>query len=416
MTSENRVLRYPAVRYARAGRFEPPTLLPLGDETPDGAPGAVCPQVLSRLAPLIGDVVEGIEQSEDCLHLAISTPGSDGSRPVMVFLHGGAFVTGGGTSPAYDGSRLAADEDVVVVSANYRLGVFGFLYAPGISPGNLGLLDQAAALQWVRDNIAAFGGDPDRITVFGQSAGGLSALALTALPETRPVISRLIVQSSPAISTLRPMDEAGELGEFVVSQLSRHPLDAEVDELLAAQVAAFRWSMERDPAPSALPFRPTQGAPLSTTPAEDHRIRRSHPMPDLMIGYTTDECVAFAPDIHAADVLDTTREASREFAIEPAREQAREHTAAQGNAYLYHFAWAPPRAFGAVHCLELPFLLGTEQAWRSAPMLGGTPWQEVEVLGRELRRLWGAFARTGAPSRTWPRWTPERQHEQILGH
>jgi para-nitrobenzyl esterase len=101
-------------------------------------------------------------QSEDCLYLAVTTPALTGRRPVMVWLHGGAFVSGGGTLPCYDGGRLAADGDVVVVSVNYRLGVFGYLVHEGVSDGNLGLYDQMLALEWVRDHISAFGGDLTR--------------------------------------------------------------------------------------------------------------------------------------------------------------------------------------------------------------------------------------------------------------
>ena len=118
-------------------------------------------------------------QSEDCLTLNIWTPAADSKkRPVLVWIHGGAFASGAGSLPWYSGERFAANGDVVSVSINYRLGALGFLCLPGVSDGNLGLLDQVAALRFVRDNIAAFGGDPDNVTVVGQSAGAASIAIL----------------------------------------------------------------------------------------------------------------------------------------------------------------------------------------------------------------------------------------------
>src|SRR4051794_22375357 len=128
-------------------------------------------------------------QAEDCLALNVWTPGTEGARPVMVWIHGGGFINGSGASGLYDGSRLAARGDVVVVTVNYRLGVLGFLAHreltdddAGGAAGNWGLQDQVAALRWVRDNIASFGGDPGNVTIFGESAGGMSVADLLVMP------------------------------------------------------------------------------------------------------------------------------------------------------------------------------------------------------------------------------------------
>lgn len=151
------------VRYAECERFGAPGPVPVWDGEADAATdGPIAPQRPSRLEPVMG-VPERPEQAEDCLTLTITTPGADHeARPVLVWFHGGAWVSGAGSWKWYGGHRLARDGDVVVVSANYRLGVLGYLRAPGISGGNLGLADQLAALRWVRDNIAAFGGDRTR--------------------------------------------------------------------------------------------------------------------------------------------------------------------------------------------------------------------------------------------------------------
>jgi para-nitrobenzyl esterase len=143
-------------------------------------------------------------QAEDCLTLNVWTPGTDGARPVMVWIHGGGFVAGSGASALYRGRALAARGDVVVVTINYRLGILGFLAHPGLADpdaggaaGNWGLLDQVAALSWVHDNIPAFGGDPNNVTIFGESAGGMSVADLLAVPGARGLFHRAIAQSGP---------------------------------------------------------------------------------------------------------------------------------------------------------------------------------------------------------------------------
>src|ERR671916_3207496 len=146
-----------------------------------------------------------IEMGEDCLALNVWTPACDGARrPVLVWIHGGAFVNGSGSTPWYDGTSFAARGDVVCVTINYRLGALGFLHLDDLggeayaSSGNVGLLDQVAALRWVRDNIEAFGGDPANVTVFGESAGAMSIGALLGMPAARGLFRRAIPQSGAA--------------------------------------------------------------------------------------------------------------------------------------------------------------------------------------------------------------------------
>ena len=139
------------------------------------------------------------ESETDCLSLNIWTPSiNNGNRPVMVWIHGGAFIVGGGANPMYDGSALALGGNVVIVTLNYRLGALGFLNTPGVT-ANIGMLDQIAALRWVRDNIEAFGGDPNNITIFGESAGGISVITLMAMPSAKGLFHKVIAQSAPVL-------------------------------------------------------------------------------------------------------------------------------------------------------------------------------------------------------------------------
>jgi para-nitrobenzyl esterase len=402
------VLRFAGIRYGMADRFARPRPVPAGGEAVDATvPGPICPQGPSRLAPALGQQTDEPQQSEDCLFLSVTTPSLQGSRPVMVWLHGGAFLTGGGTLPWYDGGRLTADGDVVVVSVNYRLGLFGFLVHDGTSEGNLGLLDQALALEWVHDNIAAFGGDPERITLFGQSAGAISTHLLLAQPASRALVQRAIIQSSPTEDIIFSVEDAAAVGRHFVEVLGGAPRSATVPQLLAAQAETARWNAARNPGSVGPPFGPVLADPVA--PVEERRaVLREEPLPELMVGYTTEECVAFAYATPDPDRRRAFVEMSGPIMVEPTRAIARDHVAAGGTAFEYAFAWTPRHGGdGAVHCLELPFLLGTERSWANSPMLGDTSWAEVEELGRVLRKAWTTFAHHGRPDEpghpdSWP--------------
>ena len=187
-----------------------------------GAFGPAAPQQPDALVTRLGLFPEG-PQAEDCLTLNVWTPAAGGRRAVMVWLHGGAFVGGSAGVPLYDGARLAREGDVVVVTLNYRIGALGFL---ALGPGrtNLGLRDQVAALAWVRRHAAAFGGDPERVTVFGESAGAGSLCALLAMPRARGLFGRAIVQSGAPAGVLS-VAEAGERAAKLLAKLGLGPDD-----------------------------------------------------------------------------------------------------------------------------------------------------------------------------------------------
>ena len=207
-------------------RFQPPQPVPAWSGARDATrDGPIAPQGRSRLAHIMGDFEH--PQSEDCLTLSIWTPAPDTKkRPVMVWLHGGAFSSGAGSLAWYSGEKFAADGDIVAVSINYRLGALGFLCLPGVSEGNLGLLDQVAALEFVRDNIAAFGGDPDNVTVVGQSAGAASIAILMTMPQARGLFRRAILQSTPFGRMSRTPEDAHRIGRRLLDVLGLKPEEA----------------------------------------------------------------------------------------------------------------------------------------------------------------------------------------------
>ena len=239
--------RFAGIRYARAARFTAPVAVlkaeqfgpdpqaPLradGRKDRDMVFGPACPQQGGRYHP----------QSEDCLFLNVWTPSLEGkaTRPVMVYFHGGAYSTGSVTDPVNDGARLAARGDVVVVTVNHRLNALGYLYLARLDPrfpdsGNAGQLDLIAALQWVKRNIAAFGGDPANVTVFGQSGGGAKIATLMAMPEAKGLFHKAITMSGQQVIASGPLN-ATKRAQVFLDKLSKDidPATAPVEQLVAA--------------------------------------------------------------------------------------------------------------------------------------------------------------------------------------
>jgi para-nitrobenzyl esterase len=324
-------------------------------------------------------------QDEDCLSLNVWTPGGTG-LPVLVWLHGGGFSSGSGAEAWYDGALLAERGRMVVVTVNYRLGALGYLYlSPEFAPANLGLLDQVAALGWVRENIAAFGGDPDRVTLAGQSAGALSTLALLGHPAGRGLFQQVILQSTPTGVRPHGPREAAGIGRRLLDILGPYS-DAEeqlrtvpVSRLLAAQTQLAR--LMAAPLTVTPPFQLVAGGGVPADLLAD--VPGAMPM---LIGTTRDEARAFFPGAPA----DLTGRLFGDGSLRLAR-QAR-------SAFAFRFDWSPPGSpFGACHCIELPFVFGDLGAWRAAPMLAGADPADLRRLMEEVQRAWTGFVHTGSP-------------------
>jgi para-nitrobenzyl esterase len=374
-------------------------------------PGPVAPQAPSRLSHVMGDFERA--QSEDCLTLTVWAPAAlSGARPVVVWLHGGAFMSGGGDLDWYDGARLASEGEVVVVAVNYRLGALGFLRAAGLCPGNLGLMDQLMAVQWVRHHIAAFGGDAQRITLMGQSAGGMS-IGLLLARETPPPVQRAILMSAPlGLPPLAPA-AADHIGEACVramgvdpqasdalAQLRRVPLG----DVMRAHGAAARANAQAraeqgaPPGDAAPPFLPVaDGSFLPVPEALAPALARAATRVDVLVGTTRDEARAFpgAPESMTREVFE---EASAAWVDRAALAGRR--------AFYYRMDWAPPHSpLGAAHCIELPFVFGTASAFAGAPMLANGPRGQIDGLSQRMRAAWLAFVNTGNPAtgaQPWP--------------
>jgi len=428
-----------------------------------GAFGPAAPQQPDALVTRLGLFPEG-PQAEDCLTLNVWTPAAGGRRAVMVWLHGGAFVGGSAGVPLYDGARLAREGDVVVVTLNYRIGALGFL---ALGPGrtNLGLLDQVAALAWVRRHAAAFGGDPERVTVFGESAGAGSLCALLAMPRARGLFARAIVQSGAPAGVLS-VAEAGERAAKLLAKLGLGPDDG--PRLAAVPLADLLDAQERTlaegPFAKGMLFMPVvDGDVLPQAPLAAARAGTARAV-ELVVGTTREEMHLFqlaglgdrlsdpvlplvlaaqlageAADPAAAAerlVAETRRllaargedagAAAVFYALQtelglrwPSIRLAEAHAAHQPATWMYLFTWPSPQGGGALracHALDLPFTFGTLDAPGMAAFAGSGP--APERLSATLRAAWTAFARDGDPSPpglSWPRYDRRRRATLELG-
>jgi carboxylesterase type B len=435
----------------RENRLQPPRPVQPWDGVRDALEfGPKSPQVpyprgiAEALAELVGP-------GEDCLTLNLWTPDLEGAgRPVMVFIPGGMFefhATGG--TAYYDGGRFARD-GIVCVTLGYRVGAEGFLYlADGLA--NLGLLDQIAALEWVRENIAAFGGDPEQVTLFGESAGGMSVATLLAMPRAEGLFRRAVVESgnTPNVTSPATAERIGRrLAALLGVEATRAAIAATPPERVLQAQAKLREDLLTRPEPafwgevalSGLPWAPTvDGGTLPKPPIDAVRSGAAADI-DLLIGSNLEETRLFLLSDGAIDrigeealtALGTAYGLPAEglsayraalpgaspgdvfSAIQtdwywriPAVRFADAHAAAARAAtYMYEFAWCSPQLggrLGAAHGVEIPFVfdtlgLGTE------PMLGREPPQS---LAKEMHRAWASFAAHGDCG--WPKYDPVRR-------
>lgn len=397
------------------------------------------------IQPTKGNVEAGVaeaEISEDCLYLNIWRPASgDTSRvPVMVWIHGGAFRGGGGALPLYDGANLAR-RGVIVVTINYRLGPLGTFSLPalrdeaaGEPSGNFGVLDQIAALRWVRANIASFGGDPANVTVFGESAGGASALYLTASSMVSGLFQRAIVQSGALDLNEPDQDAADAIGLTMTRRVVGDRASGSAADLARLRALPAKELLQMPGQRSdTMPF--VDGRVVSRPMLETYALGL-HSKIDLLIGRNSDEAGYFPTSFYerlpsllgsewpaARKLADSSNQngetrAARQLAGDifvgiGTRKVAKAVSESGGAVYQYLFDNVPAqnraRGEGAIHTAELPFVFGTLQE-------GSKP-QDAEVSQR-MGDLWTNFAKTGVPSApdvpTWPRYDAQR-HLLIIG-
>ena len=467
-----RIVRFRGIPYGASvsgeARFRPAAPAPSWAGVRDALElGPACPQdrnatmglfALPEIQALVGPAIT-IQQpmDENCLALNVWTPGfatNARKKPVMVWLHGGGFFAGSSGSAPYDGERLADIGDVVVVSLNHRLNVFGFLHLAEIageeyqSSGNVGLLDIILALKWVRTNISQFGGDPHNVTLFGESGGAGKVSALGSMPAARGLFHKAIVQSGSNISAMS-VDGATKLAEKVIAGAGLRPSDwRRLLELPSRQLVAAVVSdpalVKMGPVADGVTILQTdllRGPPaagvvpmiIGTThdearllfagdqaafnaDAEGLRTRvasltaKSPAEADLLINAYR----AAHPGLSPADTffLIATDIAMRNRAVR----QAEHRVAAGAKVYMYRFDWRSPLfggKYGAVHGIDIPFVF--DQA-DSLGAVGPNPARYA--LADAVSRAWARFSWTGDPNHpglpTWPRYDPEERWTMLF--
>ena len=408
---------------------------------------------------------------DDCLNLNVFTPGLDGARrPVLVWIHGGGFLVGSGSTLLYEGHRLAERGDVVVVTLNYRLGALGFAHLGSVLGGeladstNLGIRDQIAALEWVRDHIDRFGGDPGNVTVFGQSAGGMSVATLLGAPRARGLIRRAICQSGAADHVIE-REEAARVASALLrrlggpppshAKLGRIPLETLLEAQRGVMADLADWN-------TLMVFLPTVDGDIVPEQPLDAIRRGATAQIPLLTGATLEEWKLFGlvdpgigrfddadllarlaavlpddgppPGEAARDFLRALGErsaarsprevwsafqTSRVFHAPSARLAEAQHEGG-GSVHSYLITWRAPalrRALGACHAIEIPFVFGNESSPLVRPLSGLSG--EGSRFARRLQRSWLGFARSGNPGHdrlpTWPRYRPDQRATMILG-
>jgi len=404
------------------------------------------------------------EQSEDCLYLNIWTPQADDKRrPVMFWIHGGGFLIGSSSRPRLNGSRLAAHGDVVVVNFNYRLGVLGFLNLSGI-PSNIGILDQIAALRWVQENIEEFGGNPDNVTIFGESAGAMSVAILLAIPAASGLFNKAIMESGAANPRDFGAERAKEGAEELMSKLKleKESINAlreiPIGRIIRTQKKICGTMLD----PRINPFRPfIDGNIIPEQPLEIIRKGKANYVP-LIIGYNNEELGAISDVLNQANQIkrkvilryirahikkrNITKEnldklikvykkqmelrypnnpfkywsailSDSMFRI-PIIRQIEAHCKHQKDIYSYIFQYESPKYGYALHTFELPFVFNTLD---TADMMEGAIElnEETKQLSTLMMDAWVNFARNGDPNHQslpeWPPYDTKKRATMMLG-
>jgi para-nitrobenzyl esterase len=454
----NKVNAFQGIPYgastAGAGRFQPPTKPAAWTGIKEtNAWGDIAPQGPPTEIPEVAATIPKTGVSEDCLRLNVWTKSTSGKRPVMLWLHGGGMFSGSGSYSIYGGANLAREEDVVTVTVNHRLNAFGYLYLAGIggsefaNAANVGHLDIILALEWVRDNIAKFGGDPGNVTIFGQSGGGAKVATLLAMPGAKGLFHKAIMQSGATVRATTA-DQASQnaqaflakLNVKTAAELQKLPMDALIKVVSA-------------PAPQGgFPAGPVlDGKTLTAHPFDPSGPAISADIP-LLIG-TTEYEITFFPNTKYDPLDDKALAAATKAALRTNDEDAAKViaaykkgrpnasnldinlilasdgfrgqvlTAAERKAaqpapvYMYYFTWPSPVSGGKLksfHTLEIPFALGNVDESKSMTGEG----KDRYPLQDKMMTAWANFARNGNPNHkglpNWPKFDANTRATMIL--
>jgi len=428
----------------------PAVQMPLGTAAQE--PKTELAKSLQSVYPTLAEWKAG---KEDCLYLNVWTPGvrDGGKRPIMVWLHGGGFAYGSGSWPIYDGGNLAHKGNVVVVTLNHRLNAFGFLELADIfgaeyaRSGNLGMLDIVLALEWIRDSAESFGGDPNNVTIFGESGGGMKVSTLMAMPAAKGLFHKAIIESGPGLKGV-PKEVAAQDAKEILAELKITKPEA-LQSIPAEQIvqAAYTVAKKRGPGAEIRFLAPVvDGDVLPANPFDPVAPSISANVP-LIIGTNKDEMTLFMagepwfgkltdaqlaiqakatagpkaeelisalrktyPDYSPSYLM--TQVVTSTFMLEDSIKLAERKAAQTAPVYMYQLTWETPVGdgiFKSPHTLEIPFVFDNVE--KARPLLGPGP--DPQKLADQMSAAWIAFAKTGNPNSPanpeWPPYTPNRR-------
>jgi para-nitrobenzyl esterase len=448
--SQGKAQAFLGVRYgvdtAGARRFLPPVApapwtgvqeaFEFGPEAPQVQPHGEIPEVRATVRP--------VPMNEDCLRLNVWTRSTTGKRPVMVWFHGGGYTSGNGAYTIYDGANMATRHDVVMVTLNHRLNSFGFTYFAG-QGANVGMLDCVAALEWVRDNIGRFGGDPNNVTIFGQSGGAGKVSTLLAMPPAKGLFHKAIIQSGSQLDGVSPADATTSAELFLAKLGVKTMLEAQrlpMEQVLAANnsTPGLRLSPVKDNVTVTGPFTPGAPAmsaniPLLTGTTETEVTffpgQAIDPIDEAQLLTRAKAVVPGASDAQVRDLLALYRqgrpgvsnidaalilESDTRFRVAVV-DQAERKAVQPAPVYMYYFTWRTPVHDGklkSLHTLEIPFVTANVDGAQS---MTGTGKDRYRLESR-MSTAWAAFARTGDPSHkdlpSWPKFDTQTRATMIF--
>jgi len=402
------VIRATGIRYARSQRFQAPVPEPPSPTPIMATQRTGCPQVsVAFIEKLFGETASPhFIVDESAQYLSITLPANikkETPLPVMVWIHGGSYHIGSCDLQTSNPKLLVQEQQVIVVSVNYRLGLFGFLGGYDHRPANLGLLDLREALRWIKKNISAFGGNPDCITLLGQSAGGDAALHLMIAEDTKDLFKRVIIQSAPLGITRGREKMSQEFSSNTTHITSETPINQIISDSLSKAPSILKHGLK-----AGMPMGLQYGhAPLPPEDKIDEAFRKIATKYDMLIGSTSNETALFTqvnptlqritknPIIKMLLMNPVVRYSTKRIYARAAKRFANNFAKAGGVAYVYKLNWGTKiLPLGAAHCVDLALLFGGE-VWQKAPLIQNMPLEGFNKAGKQLRTMWAQFARTG---------------------
>lgn len=402
---ENGVIRAKSIRYARSERYKKPFPLEAMEtyEIMDKTP--VCPQ---NISPLLERLIEKTDlekfhPDESTQFLTITRPENfteDEKLPVVVWIHGGSYEIGCGDLPTSDPAVWVKEQNIIVVSVSYRLGLFGFLGGDENRPANLGLFDIIEALRWIQKNIQSFGGNSENITLFGQSSGGDAIAHLMISEGVDYLFHRAIIQSAPLGFRLKRQKMSLEFfrkTEFLKDE--KDPLK------MVEDYVEFLPSFRKYGLKTSMPFCTQHGyPPLCKEEDSLEKWKENAKKYDVLIGLNHDETAFYVKTaeqgmytyLHEKILNRIVRATTKSIYELPADIFARNYKEGGGNVYQFKIhSKLKDNYIGASHCVDLPLIFENESAWKNSGLLKDIPWNYIQENGEKLRALWAEFARTG---------------------